>query len=73
MACLEAAHLRCRRFPRKHLQLLIGLARDWEAGLCRAITESESAALAAYEVALEAIGTAPRHTLSSSSVTPGSV
>ena len=57
----------------EHLQLLIGLARDGEAGLCRALAESESAALAAYEAALEAMGAAAQQSGRSSGVTPGSV
>lgn len=42
----------------EHLALLMGLSRDWEAGLCRALSENESAALAAHEATLQAIGAA---------------
>ena len=65
--------LALRQLSDQHLQLLIGLARDREAGLCRALTESESAALAAYEAAREAMGAASLQSHSSSGVTPASV
>ena len=65
--------LALRQVSDEHLQLLIGLARDQEAGLCRAVTEGESAALAVYEAAVAAIGAASRQSLRSSGITPGSV
>jgi hypothetical protein len=43
----------------EQLDLLIGLARGREAGLC-ALSENESAALASYEAAREAMSAAPQ-------------
>jgi hypothetical protein len=69
----HVSSLALRQVSDEHLQLLIGLARDQEAGLCRTVTEGESAALAAYEAAAAAMGAVSRQSLRSSGIVSGSV
>jgi hypothetical protein len=69
----HVSSLALRQVSDEHLQLLIGLAQDCEAGLCRAVPESESAALAAYEAAVAAMGAVSRQSLRSSGIMSGSV
>lgn len=54
----QATNLALRQISNEQLELLIGLTRDRDAGVCRTLTEDEAAALAAYEAAVPAVSVA---------------